>query len=289
MCKMNEPIKTVGECETADDHPWGCGQSGEYIIKIKKKSKENIMTEPCDDGIYVMVREGTEHFTKILSTVEIKEKYKDLYWGGNGVGDRWAKKKFNYSVIFSNKPPSLYSENEMDKIQEDILKEFLQTNKGKGIIGIFVHSIRKNTVKRPICKNIQTEITGLSCVVCGTHATICDHKNDLYNDIRVLDVKTQLITDFQPLCNHCNLQKRQVCKMEEQTNKIYSAKNIQRYTIYPFEFPWEKKAFDRNDTNCKKGTYWYDPVEFEKNIYYYSTVVVPMLNELKMNKLKSMS
>jgi hypothetical protein len=240
--------------------------------------------------MYDFVIQATENFTKILSTVEIKDKYPELYWGGNGVGDRWVNKKFNYSVIYSKKQPSLYSENDEDAIPTDILTEFLQSNKhngGNSIIGIFVHSRRTNTQKRPISQTIHKEITGLSCVVCGTQTTICDHKNDLYNDPRVLCVETQLINDFQPLCNHCNLQKRQVCKTEVQTAKLYSAKNIRRYKIYPFEFPWEKKAFDKTDIYCKNGTYWFDPVEFDKNIYYYSVYVIPIINEIKSkNKLK---
>jgi len=228
-----------------------------------------------------LVIQATSHFTKIVSTKEIIEKYKELYWGGNGVGDRFANKKFNYSVIYSKKQPSLYSENDDDKIPTDILNEFLKTNKGTGIIGIFVHSRRTNIQKRPISKNIHKEITSMSCVVCGTVNTICDHKNDLYNDVRVLNLDTQLIHDFQPLCNHCNLQKRQVCKTECLTGKIYSAKNIQRYKMYPFEFPWEKKVFDKNDVYCKNGTYWFDPVEFDRNIYCYSLYVIPIINAIK--------
>jgi len=73
---------------------------------------------------------------------------------------------------------------------------------------------------------------------------------------------------------------------EKQTEKLYSAKNIQRYKFYPFEFPWEKKVFDKNDTNCKVGTYWFDPVEFDKNIYYYSLYVIPIVNEIK-SKIKT--
>jgi 5-methylcytosine-specific restriction endonuclease McrA len=229
---------------------------------MKQKISKEIMDET--------VVQVTSNFTKILSTNEIKNSHPELYWGGNGVGDRWASKKFNYSVIYAKKQPSLYSENDDDKIPTDLLNEFLQTNKGVGIIGIFVHSRRTNIETRPIYKNIHKKITSLSCVICGTHDTICDHKNDLYNDERVLNTNTQLISDFQPLCNHCNLQKRQICKIEEQTQKIYSAKNIQRYQFYPFEFPWEKKVFDRNDIYCKNGTYWFDPVEFDKNIHYYS-------------------
>ena len=223
----------------------------------------------------------SDNFTKILSIHEMKDKYPKLYWGGNGVGGRWAKKKFNYSAIYTKKEPALYSENDDDKIPTDILNQFLQTNKGTGIIGIFVHSIRKNIQQRPISKNIQKYITSLSCVVCGKKKTICDHKNDLYNDSRVLNSKTQVISDFQPLCDHCNLQKRQICKTEQQTQKIYSAKNIQRYKVYPFEFPWEKKVFDKNDIHCKTGTYWFDPVEFDQNIYYYSIYVFPIVKEIK--------
>jgi len=233
-----------------------------------------------------LVIEATNNFTKILSTIEIKEKYSELYWGGNGVGDRWASKKFNYSVIYSKKKPCLYSENNNDKIPQEILEKFLRNNKGIGIIGIFVHSKRTNNQNRQIRKNIHKEITNLSCVVCGTQKTICDHKNDLYNDERVLNLKTQLMTDFQPLCNHCNLQKREICKIEKKTMKLYSAKNIQRYKIYPFEFPWEKKVFDINDIYCKDETYWFDPVEFDRKIYYYSIYVIPIINEIK-NKFKS--
>ena len=121
----------------------------------------------------------------------------------------------------------------------------------------------------------------MSCVVCGTQETVCDHKNDFYNDDRVLNTKTQLITDFQPLCNHCNLQKKQIRKNEEKNKKLFSAKNIKRYTIYQFEFPLEKKAYDVTDINNKNGTFWFDPVEFDKNIYYYSTITMPIINEIK--------
>lgn len=248
------------------------------------------------ERIYKLVIEATDNFTKILSTNDIKENYKELYWGGNGVGDRWANKYFNYTVIYANKLPSLYSENNNEKVPANVLNEFLELNNGKGkkgIIGIFVHSIRKNNQTRPINNNILKIITNLPCVICGTNNTVCDHKNDLYNDNRVLNRKTQIIEDFQPLCNHCNLQKRQVCKKEQETKQLYSAKNIQRYKIYPFEFPWEKKIFDIKDIYCKNGTYWFDPVEFDKNICFYSLYTIPIINEIKykikINKIKLIS
>ena len=240
--------------------------------------------EQQKENIEELVTTLTQDFTRILSIDEIK-KYPKLYWGGNGVGDRWANKKFNYSVIYSNKIPKKYSENDDDEIPPEKLKEFLDGHKGKGIvgiIGIYAHSKRNNIQKRPISKHIHKEITKHSCVICGTNSEIiCDHKNDLYNDTRVLDTSTQKLSDFQPLCNHCNLQKRQICKEEEAKQKIYSAKNIKRYQQYKFEFPWEKKAFDTTDINCKTDTYWFDPVEFENKIYCYLLYVVPMLNQIR--------
>jgi hypothetical protein len=101
----------------------------------------------------------------------------------------------------------------------------------------------------------------------------------------VLSLETQNPEDFQPLCNHCNLQKRQVCKKEDALQKIYSAKEIPRYRQYRVEFPWEKKAFDRKDIYCKNDTYWFDPVEFENKIYCYMSYVIPIINELKRRKL----
>ena len=171
----------------------------------------------------------------------------------------------------------------------ELLQTFFDGNTGKGIIGIigiYVHSKRQNIQKRPIHKMILKKINERSCVVCGSKTDIiCDHKNDLYNDNRVLQLGTQKLSDFQPLCNHCNLQKRQVCKEEEKNQKIYSAKNLVKYRIYPFEFPWEKKAFDKNDIQCKNDTYWFDPVEFENKIYHYTFYVIPVINEIK-HKIK---
>jgi 5-methylcytosine-specific restriction endonuclease McrA len=230
-----------------------------------------------------LVSEATNNYTQIVSVNEIKEKFPELFWGGNGVGDRFANKKYNYTCI-KKKERTLYSENDEDIIPPEVLNDFLENNKGiksQGIIGIFVHSKKINNGSRPIKKDIHKIIIGSSCVVCGTHSTVCDHKNDLYNDDRVLNTKTQVLSDFQPLCNHCNLQKRQICKKEEQEQKLYSAKNIPIYKVYPFEFPWEKKVFDRNDIYCKNGTFWFDPVEFNYNITCYSQYVIPIVNEIK--------
>jgi hypothetical protein len=238
------------------------------------------MTEP--NNIEEIVTQLSNNFTTIISR-NVLSQYKQLDWGNNGIGDRWANKKFNYTSIFNNRIKT-YSENDNDTVHDKLIQKFrLEHPNMKGIIGIFVHSKRLNITKRPIKKEIDIEIKKNSCVSCGSNSDIItDHKNDLYNDDKVLDIHTQVIADFQPLCNHCNLQKRQICKDEVKNNRIYSAKNLQKYKVFTFEFPWEKKAFIIDDITTKLDTYWYDPIEFNKKICYYSLYVIPIINEIKL-------
>ena len=256
----------------------------EKEAKVREAKEANVDNVDNVDNIVVLVKRLTENYTQIMS-IEALKKHKKLSWGGNGIGDRWAGKKLNYSVIYSNKTIKKYSENDTDEIPIDILESFfikLKQNKNNGIIGIFAHSLRKNIVNRPIREDIKKSICSNSCVVCGSKSDIiCDHKNDIYNDKRVLKTTTQVISDFQALCNHCNLQKRQIFKEETKNNKVYSAKNIPMYSLYNFEFPWEKKAFDKNDVYCKIDTFWYDPIEFERKKEMYIRVTIPINNRIK--------
>lgn len=231
----------------------------------------------------------SENFTKIIPRSELL-KYPSVNYGNNGIGDRLSK-KLNYTVIYSTGKTKLYSNNDNDFIHELLLNNFLKNNneKNKGIIGFYIHSVRDTNYSRNINKAIITTINKKSCVVCGSNNNIiCDHKNDLYNDIRVLSTNTQLINDFQPLCNHCNLQKRQIAKKEKENNKLYSAKNIPMYKIFNFEFPWEKKSFDITDITCKIDTFWYDPIEFNNKLMMYQLYVYPILQEIK-KKIKLIS
>jgi hypothetical protein len=167
-----------------------------------------------------------------------------------------------------------------------ILEDFRDKFKGQGILGIFVHSPRINIIQRPIRADIKRTIVKNCCVVCGSLSDIiCDHKNDIYNDTDVLNTKTQKLEDFQPLCNHCNLQKRQIFKDETRDVKVYSAKKLARYNVFPFEFPWEKKVFDLTDKNTKVDTYWYDPVEFNRKLYIY-ICFYPVLKQIKSRQIE---
>ena len=116
---------------------------------------------------------------------------------------------------------------------------------------------------RPIRKDIHSFHKAMGCVVCGSHSDlVTDHKNDLYNDLRVLDLKTQTAGDFQCLCNHCNLQKRQVARQVIKTGKRIGATTIPSLSIWGVDFVEGDETFDDKDTNAMVGTYWYDPIEF---------------------------
>ena len=119
--------------------------------------------------------------------------------------------------------------------------------------------------ERPIRLDIRAHHKTTGCVVCGSRSElVIDHKNDLYNDLRVLNIATQTLNDFQCLCNHCNLQKREVAKKTRETGKRYKATNIPSIALYKVDFIKGQEDFDNNDINAMVGTYWYDPIAFTK-------------------------
>ena len=142
--------------------------------------------------------------------------------------------------------------------------------KGRKVLAIRTAGFDLNNIdrlKRPIRKDIREHHITNGCVVCGSRSDlIIDHKNDLYNDERVLKLDTQLISDFQCLCNHCNLQKRQVAKDTRKSGKRYKATNIKSLNTFGIDFISGDESFDPNDPNAMVGTYWYDPVAFMNGI-----------------------
>ena len=112
-------------------------------------------------------------------------------------------------------------------------------------------------------KDIKAHYKGSPCVVCGCTSSLrLDHKNDTYNNPRVFDSLTQLFSDFQNLCNHCNLQKRQVAIKTKKTMKRTGATTIPSVAVFGIDFTEGDDTYDPSDVNCMVGTYWYDPVAF---------------------------
>lgn len=145
----------------------------------------------------------------------------------------------------------------------------------------------KDKSDRPISSMVRLYYKDERCVVCGRGKTILDHKNDLYNDPRVLKIKTQTVDDFQPLCEPCNLLKREVCNQTRQTGRRYAATNIKSLAHFGVDFTEGDETFDPNDPNAMVGTYWYDPVAFVKRaaeIYLERTMERLSIGKNKVNE-----
>ena len=156
--------------------------------------------------------------------------------------------------------------------------EFKRLNDKKTgkILAIRINGLNEITISNknhPISDRIHKEIRDSkdsACVVCGSKSyLVTDHKIDLYNDHRVLSEKTQTLDDFQCLCNHCNLQKRQVSKKTKETNKRYGATNIPQLKVFGIDFISGDENYDPEDPNAMVGTYWYDPPAFMLYIAKY--------------------
>tara|TARA_A100001015_G_scaffold180836_1_gene201267 strand:+ start:157 stop:816 length:660 start_codon:yes stop_codon:yes gene_type:complete len=186
--------------------------------------------------------------SKWVTKDEIKSNFPNLDWGNNGVtrnGLLYKDDRYNW--------------------------EFKRLNDKKNgkILAIRINGLNERTISNknhPISDRIHKEIRGnkeSACVVCGSKSDlVTDHKNDLYNDPRVLSEKTQTFEDFQCLCNHCNLQKRQVSKKTRETNKRYGATNIPQLKVFGIDFISGDENYDPEDPNAMVGTYWYDPLTF---------------------------
>ena len=117
---------------------------------------------------------------------------------------------------------------------------------------------------RPIADEILKYCHSQCCVACGSNkAMVADHKNDLYNDPRVHNKSTQLLSDFQPLCNGCNLKKRAACIKTEKEGKRQPAPfQLTSCGLPPFIKGDEK--FDPDSIQGMVGTYWYDVAEYQQ-------------------------
>jgi hypothetical protein len=143
-------------------------------------------------------------------------------------------------------------------------KHKIELKKGNGtkIILMRFYGINpKKQINRTINPTIRKKVIQESCVHCGSSSIIeCDHKNGRYNDPRVNDIKTQLETDFQPTCKHCNDLKRQHCKKCKETNIRFDGRKTKLGKAFNVSYTKGNKTYQ--DT-CK-GCYWYDCKVFDK-------------------------
>ena len=123
-----------------------------------------------------------------------------------------------------------------------------------------LYGLNNDTSTNSIRKDIIDIIKGMNCLVLGTSNPEVDHKNGRKNDKRVMNTKTQKITDFQPLSKAANDAKRQHCKKCKETNIRYDAKNlkyVKSVTVGSLEY--------ETGIGCI-GCYWYDIEDFRHKI-----------------------
>ena len=253
------------------------GLVAEQMKKKKEEKNKGNNGGGENNGIKKQVNEITNNHGNILS-IENAQKL-GLHGGpGNGSGDRTkiSKMYVNTTIYGSGREPMTYPKcydehielTEEDKIMIEEYKKKRKDNKvkcGQGVIGFIIQGENKDEqIKRPIHKDIKKFYSMCPCVKCGAKKTICDHKNDLYNDQRVLNIHTQTKDDFQSLCTHCNLRKRAVALKRDKEKKRQPPTPDILAINGDINFTQGGENYDSNDPNALVGTYWYDPIAFGK-------------------------
>lgn len=173
-------------------------------------------------------------------TSEFVDKYKDLVLGN---GWSWGRKS--------------------SRLQRKYKVEVKRDGKGNAITAIRLVGYNEDAhFSQNIRQDIKDAISKRKCVMLGVNGSSentiieVDHKDGRKEDMRVSDMATQKIEDFQPLCKAANDIKRQICKLCKMTDKRWDAKNI---SGNPYSF-YEGDEQYTEELGCK-GCYQYDPVE----------------------------
>ena len=216
------------------------------------------------------------HTTRWVNINEFVGEFSTLYQKNGGLGrgwDRWykiLKVKNDRTIVWTWEPTKEEEENILSNLDTYLkLKKIYFPVQGTPSAHLLIKICgqQNKNINRPIRKDIRNFYSKEPCSVCANISNlVCDHKNDLYNNPRVLDTKTQLFSDFQSLCNHCNLQKRQIAKITKRTGLRWKATNIPHMKHWGVDFTRGGEQYDPNDPDAMVGTYWYDPIQFHKDV-----------------------
>ncbi len=147
-------------------------------------------------------------------------------------------------------------------------KEFiLEFDKGQ-TLGNSIDRIRLNgynircVFNQSIRQDIKNYYKQQCCTMCGARSNSentqieVDHKDGRKDDLRVSDLNTQTLDDFQALCKACNDKKRQICKKCKENGYRFDAIKVpgNYYSFYEGEAEYD---------GCV-GCYQYDPIQYRK-------------------------
>lgn len=197
------------------------------------------------------------------------------YTSGDGIfrNDGWLGKKYKFCRFSEKFKLHRKTSRAWDLTDEDramLLEEhgnLTFPKKGTQVYYIKFYGLGIQRRAATIRANIKKEICMFPCVSCGTTTGVeCDHKNDLVleqNDERVLNTQTQTLTDFQPLCKHCNDVKRAVKAKMMREGRRQGAPGFPSHLA----FTEGDETLDMSDLYWYKGTYWGDVVMFKAKLF----------------------
>ncbi len=112
-----------------------------------------------------------------------------------------------------------------------------------------------------IRKDIKDFYKSKRCVILDTSKPEIDHKNGWKNSERVMNPKTQELSDFQPLSKAANDAKRQHCINCRKSWIRFDAKKL----WYPISYyKWNEQHIW--DENWCIWCFWFDTIEFRKKL-----------------------
>ena len=175
-------------------------------------------------------------------------------WGNNGIGNRFGKGKLNYIVLYSNKKYKIYDP-DTETLPGNEIDTFFKYNvlPGNGIVGIKVTGLRASKEDRHIPASVRRHFKHHPCVVCGTSSdVVVDHKDGFYQH------PAESFDDFQPLCTHCNLVKRQRYKSVDEKKQMEYLGSTTVPHLRVFDGLVSEDSLDK----C----FWYDPCAYTRRI-----------------------
>jgi hypothetical protein len=201
-------------------------------MKQKKLTKNNLFLELAEPDQETVI-------PRWVSVDEFVGRYESLKFGN---GADWARSDGNLAKTYN------------------LVRDNSQTP-GNKVDRIKLNGYRTDEFgSQQIRADIRREINKQRCVILNTSFPEPDHKNGRKNDMRVMNVETQVLDDFQPLSKAANAAKRQICKECRDTENRFDAKKIG----YPISFTKGGLKYE-NDLGCV-GCFWYDPIDFRKHL-----------------------
>ena len=244
------------------DHPIVIIGDDEGDIEIVKAGAK-LKTKPA---LFLKLSGYEEHGARLISSDEFVGEYSKLAMG-NGCdfardGSPFTRKYKCATRKINGTVRCLWNADEEEKSLAE--KDFAHLLKGGGnkITHFKIYGRRDaDRVSRAIPQHVREHFKDARCVSCGNGSIEIDHKNGLYNFPKGYIFQ---IEDFQPLCMHCNQQKRQSIVRTKETGKRYKATTIPMVEVLRVDFTQGDESYDPSDPNAMVGTYWYDPVDFTR-------------------------